>query len=124
MVWIDETRAVTPLRARAKRAARGRGYAWPRNARELARCTSNVLIRDRYEPPSSAAQGAARGGIAAELASGTLTAEEALRRHYTLIYANSGSYVETARRLGLDRRSVRCRVDSPLAKMLRGKRSR
>jgi hypothetical protein len=41
---------------------------------------------------------------------GGLTAEELLRRYCTLVYARTGSYVETARRVGLDRRTGRERI--------------
>ena len=40
-----------------------------------------------------------------------LTADELLSRYCTLVYAETQSYVETARRLGLDRRTVKSRVD-------------
>jgi hypothetical protein len=34
-----------------------------------------------------------------------------LRRYCTLVFARTGSYQETARRLGLDRRTVKDKVD-------------
>ena len=51
---------------------------------------------------------------------GALTADEMLRRYCTLVYAETGSYQETARRLGLDRRTVREKVDVRLLDELRG----
>jgi hypothetical protein len=42
---------------------------------------------------------------------GTLTADALLRRYCTLVYAETGSYLATARRLGLDRRTTRGKVD-------------
>jgi len=50
---------------------------------------------------------------------GTLSAEEVLRRYCTLVYADTGSYQETGRRLGLDRRTVREKVDPTLLDELR-----
>ena len=41
-----------------------------------------------------------------------LSADELLRRYCTLVYADTGSYQETGRRLGLDRRTVREKVDA------------
>jgi DNA-binding CsgD family transcriptional regulator len=38
------------------------------------------------------------------------------------VYAQTGSYQETARRLGLDRRTVKEKVDSTLPEKLRAKR--
>jgi transcriptional regulator with AAA-type ATPase domain len=99
----------------------GAGYAWPGNVRELAQCVSNVLIRGAYEPAGRAAAGEpadARQRLVAELGAGTLGAEEALSRYCTLVYADAGSYLEAAGRLGLDRRTVASRVDRRLAAAL------
>jgi hypothetical protein len=38
----------------------------------------------------------------------------------TLVYSRTGSYEETARRLGLDRRTVKAKVDPELLGRLRG----
>ena len=40
----------------------------------------------------------------------TLTADDLLQRYCALVHAETGSYLETARRLGLDRRTVRAKV--------------
>jgi hypothetical protein len=40
-----------------------------------------------------------------------LTADEVLNHYASLVYRQCGSYVETAKRLGLDRRTVKARVD-------------
>ena len=99
----------------------GRDYAWPGNVRELAQCVSNVLVRGSYEPPARAAGGAGdrRAAMLDEIAAGTLTAEEALTRYCTLVYAETGSYVAAAQRLGMDRRTVRSRVDTTMLRALR-----
>ena len=60
-----------------------------------------------------------RPSAAGELAWHTLSAEEVLRRYCTLVYADTGSYQETGRRLGLDRRTVREKVDPTLLDELR-----
>jgi hypothetical protein len=39
-----------------------------------------------------------------------LTAEELLRRYTRIVFARAGSIEETARRLDLDRRTVRARL--------------
>lgn len=49
-----------------------------------------------------------------------MSPEEVLRRYCTLVYARTGSYEEAARRLELDRRTVKSRVDSELLAALRG----
>lgn len=90
-----------------------RGYRWPGNYRELEQCVRNVLIRQSYRPLADA------GGdrFADRFARGELTADEVLNHYARLVYGQCGSYVETARRLGLDRRTVKARVEggSPAA---------
>ena len=93
----------------------GDDYPWPGNFRELEQCVRNVLIRHEYHPPAAVmagADGAAAGGarLADELASGNLTAEQLLRRYCKLVYSRTRNYEETARRLGLDRRTVKSKV--------------
>ena len=85
----------------------GPDYPWPGNFRELEQCVMNVLVRKEYRPPVRAGRG---GGWVDALRAGELTAEEVLRRYCALVYERTGSYSETARRLGLDRRTVRARV--------------
>ncbi|HEX7180690.1 MAG TPA: sigma 54-interacting transcriptional regulator [Thermoanaerobaculia bacterium] len=97
----------------------GPGYPWPGNVRELAQCVNNVLIRREYQPAEEAGAGGARERLLEDLGAGRLSAEEALGRYCTLVYAQSGSYEEAARRLGLDRRTVRARVDADLLRELR-----
>jgi hypothetical protein len=96
----------------------GVGYAWPGNYRELEQCVKNVLIRRNYRPARAAAAGPVE-----ELADGVrearLTAGELLSRYVTLAFHRSGSYEETARRLGLDRRTVKAKVDAGMLARLR-----
>jgi DNA-directed RNA polymerase specialized sigma24 family protein len=53
------------------------------------------------------------------VARGTLDADELLRRYTTLVYHLAGSYEEASRRLGIDRRTVKARVDPALLAMFR-----
>jgi DNA-binding NtrC family response regulator len=99
----------------------GRDYPWPGNIRELEQCVRNVMIRGEYRPPAAAAEPAASPAeaLAAALEAGTLTAEELLRRYCTLVFSRTGSYQETARRLGIDRRTVKEKVDPGVLAQLR-----
>jgi transcriptional regulator with AAA-type ATPase domain len=91
----------------------GAGYEWPGNYRELEQCVKNVLIRRNYRPSRAAAEDPLEQ-FAAEARRGELTADELLTRYCTIVYAKAGSYEETARRLGLDRRTVKAKVDREL----------
>ena len=62
---------------------------------------------------------AVREECAQAFLAGSLSTEEMLRRYVTLVFARTGNYVETARRLGIDRRTVKDRVDSGLLARLR-----
>jgi transcriptional regulator with AAA-type ATPase domain len=99
----------------------GPEYDWPGNYRELEQCVKNVLIRRNYRP-SRAADGDPVEEFAAEARAGRISADELLKRYVTIVYSRTGSYEETARRLGLDRRTVKAKVDAEMLKKLRGGR--
>jgi transcriptional regulator with AAA-type ATPase domain len=88
-----------------------RDYPWPGNYRELEQCVKNVLIRRDYRPAQAAAAGDAVDQFSADLRAGRLTAEQALSRYSTIVYRRTGSYEETARRLQIDRRTVKSKID-------------
>src|SRR6185369_7949884 len=84
-------------------------YRWPGNYRELEQCIKNVLIRRDYRPSTSPSDGPIEE-IARDLQEGKLTMEELLSRYCAAVYRQTGSYEETARRLQLDRRTVKSKV--------------
>jgi len=47
-----------------------------------------------------------------EASDGKLTAEELLSHYCALVYERTGSYLEAARRLGLDRRTVKAKIEA------------
>ncbi len=94
----------------------GRSYPWPGNVRELEQCVRSVLVRRGYRPALAAK---APAGLFDDAALGALTADELLGRYCTLVYVQSGSYEEAARRLLLDRRTVKRRVDPEWVERLR-----
>jgi hypothetical protein len=97
----------------------GRDYPWPGNVRELEQCVRNVLVRGHYSPAELS-----RGDDVAELLrSGGLTADALLRHHCTHVYAQTGSFEEAGRRLGLDRRTVKAKLDPELLERLRSRPS-
>ena len=93
----------------------GPGYSWPGNYRELEQCVRNVLIRRNYRPSAPESADPAEDLVRAFRA-GELTADQLLRKYCTLIYQQTGSYEETARRLQLDRRTVKAKIDDVTAR--------
>jgi DNA-binding NtrC family response regulator len=86
----------------------GAGYAWPGNFRELEQCVRNLLVRGEYRPPAKPV--AAAEDWNSLLGEGRLTAEEVMRRYTQQVHAQAGTVEETARRLDLDRRTVKARL--------------
>lgn len=98
----------------------GTHYAWPGNFRELEQCVRNVLVRREYRPIQLSALDI-HEELARDIGAGTLTAEDLLRRYTCLVHAQTGNIEETARRLDLDRRTVKARVDPSLVQQFRGR---
>ena len=88
----------------------GPDYTWPGNYRELEQCVRNFLIRKDYRPVASRKTSSLES-LSDDLLNGRLTADELLSRYCTLVYSQTGSYEETARRLKLDRRTIKSRID-------------
>lgn len=86
------------------------GYGWPGNYRELEQCVRNILIRRSYRPLASAKMSGDED-FYWRMKRGEVTASEVLGFYSALVYGQCGSYEETARRIDLDRRTVKARVD-------------
>ncbi len=96
----------------------GRDYPWPGNVRELEQCVRSVLIRKEYQPVRPRTL-STHEEFSKAVRTGTLTADELLRRYCTVVYSQTGSYEETARRLQLDRRTVKSKIDPQFLAQLR-----
>jgi transcriptional regulator with AAA-type ATPase domain len=114
MVGEDEAVALAREAERYIEERLGREYPWPGNVRELEQCVRNVLIRKTYRPARRKVPSLGDGGLGEAIERGELTADELLKRYVTQVYAKTGSYLETARRLGIDRRTVKEKVDAEL----------
>ncbi len=89
-------------------------YEWPGNYRELEQCVKNVLIRRDYRPSRSrpsASPGNSLEDLQRDFSAGRLKAEDLICHYASLVYRLTGSYEETARRIGLDRRTIKAKVD-------------
>jgi transcriptional regulator with AAA-type ATPase domain len=91
----------------------GDRYAWAGNYRELDQCVKNVLIRRDYRPSRPAAQSPMQK-IRQDFEAGKLTADELLSCYTTIVYHQTGNYEETARRIGIDRRTVKAKINRQL----------
>jgi len=96
----------------------GPAYGWPGNYRELEQCVKNMLIRRNYRPAAADGDDAIEE-FAQRVRDGHMTADELLSGYVTLVYSRTGSYEETSRRIGLDRRTVKAKVDPVLLGRLR-----
>ena len=87
-------------------------YHWPGNYRELEQCVRNIVIRRSYQPIARESSAT----FPANLQAGRATADELLCWYAALVYRQAGSYEEAARRLALDRRTVKSKVEAYLAR--------
>jgi transcriptional regulator with GAF, ATPase, and Fis domain len=98
----------------------GADYPWPGNVRELEQCVRNVLVRGEYRPRLAADEPRdagvvpddEAGRLAEAMRQGALTADQLLQHYCALSYAQTHSYLATARRLSLDRRTVKAHIDT------------
>ncbi|TWT78306.1 Transcriptional regulatory protein ZraR [Posidoniimonas polymericola] len=97
-------------------------YPWQGNIRELEQCVRNVLVRQEYAPRTVDQPSAQRlPGWLAGADEHKLSADDLLRRFCTSVYARLDNYEHAAKQLGLDRRTVRSKIDSSLLAELRHK---
>ncbi len=88
-------------------------YAWPGNYREVEQCVRNIVIHGSYQPMETA-ENIGEDGFFTKFRAGEWSAEEVLAKYAAQVYLQAGSYEEAARRLGLDRRTVRAKVQKYL----------
>ncbi len=87
----------------------GPDYPWQGNVRELEQCVRNIIVRKKYCPSQPRC-----GSMLSIIEGGDLTADELLSYYCTAMYKKTGNYQEVARRLHLDRRTVKSKVNFDL----------
>lgn len=87
------------------------GYPWPGNVRELEQAIRRILVTGGYVPVAARSP-TPEDDLSARFGTGTLTADQLLDDYCALLYRKLGSYVDVATRTGLDRRTVRRRIES------------
>ncbi len=94
----------------------GRDYPWLGNIRELEQCLSSILIRREYIPALPAVihspESARLPHWIQDAWQRKLTAEEILCQYSDWVYQETGSYEQTAKRLQLDRRTIKAKVQT------------
>lgn len=88
-------------------------HPWPGNFRELEQCVRALLVHGHYDPasPAPSRSGSSTDSLAHDMQDLRLTADELLHRYCSLAYQKLGSYEKAARALGLDRRTIKARID-------------
>jgi hypothetical protein len=89
--------------------------------RELEQCVLNVAVRGEYRGPGRASQPpkSASSELATAFVDASLDAERLLDVYCTLAYDRTGSFSEAGRKIGIDRRTVKARLDRGLLARLR-----
>jgi len=91
-------------------ASPGRGYAWPGNVRELAQAVRRILLKGTYEGDSGTVAPDLCSKLQEGIAAGALEADALMAGYCRLLYGRLGSYEAAARRLHLDRRTVKAYI--------------
>ena len=97
----------------AVRRGVGLGHPWPGNFREFEQCVRSTLVRGEYRPIPAADDLAGRIGRL------DLTADDLLAAYCRLAVGRLGGYEPAARRLKLDRRTVKAKCGRAGEKSLR-----
>ncbi len=85
-------------------------YAWPGNYRELEQCVRNVIIRRSYRPLTHTSDTA--DPMSERIAAGQISVDELVSWYAALVYRKAGTYEEASKILGIDRRTVKAKVEA------------
>ncbi len=85
----------------------GRDYSWPGNYRELEQCVRNVMIQGIYDPERAENE----IDYLEKAREGKLNLMQLSSKYTNQIYQQTKNFEETARRLEVDRRTVKKYVD-------------
>ena len=83
------------------------GYPWPGNVRELEQAVRRVLLTGRYTGNTEQRGTDEVDALVRDLRAGALNAQELLEHYCQMLYKQTATYEEVARRTGLDRRTIK-----------------
>lgn len=119
----DEARALSGEVAQWIEDELGLDHEWPGNFRELEQCVRSFLVRGTYRPRDAGARRRhddPAAALAADVRASRPSADELLDRYCAQLHDAVGTYEGAARRLGLDRRTVKTRAERARAEERRG----
>jgi len=86
----------------------GLDYAWPGNVRELEQCVRRIILQKNYEGNiKSVFPDDLKTRLVTGIESGELDAQNLIAGYCTLLYRRYGTFEDVARRINLDRRTVK-----------------
>jgi DNA-binding NtrC family response regulator len=88
----------------------GLDYGWPGNMRELEQCVRSLVVHGAYQPLAAVAGRGSSDDLSRRLGESRLRADELVTLYCAVVHQRTGSFSETGRLLGLDRRTVAARV--------------
>jgi transcriptional regulator with AAA-type ATPase domain len=99
----------------------GLDYPWPGNVRELEQCVLNIAVRGEYRGPGKRPtdERSVASDLSQEFLDASMDVERLLDVYCTLGYQKTGSFSEAGRRIGIDRRTIKARLDRALLSRLR-----
>jgi DNA-binding NtrC family response regulator len=97
-------------------------YPWPGNVRELEQCVKSVMVFGDYQPDDVPAEISEDPVFDKDAREGNLSLDALGDRYITFVRSRSPSNLEAARRLVLNPRTVRSRVDQALLARLNKKK--
>lgn len=90
----------------------GDAYPWSGNIRELEQCVSGIMIRGRYVPTENASANNTNPLWVQQAINGELNSDQLTQHYCRWIYEKIGSYDGAARHLGIDRRTVKAKIEA------------
>jgi transcriptional regulator with PAS, ATPase and Fis domain len=103
----EEATEVMGLVKESLRSSPGKDYPWPGNVRELEQAIRRVILSRVYEGDERLLTTDTRDALIEGVESGSMTATELLQGYCRILYDRHRNYVEVARIVGLDRRTVK-----------------
>jgi len=90
----------------------GETYPWSGNIRELEQCVSGIMIRGRYLPAGTTSSKSTYPSWVQKAVNGELNSDQLTQHYCRWIYEKIGSYDGAARHLGIDRRTVKAKIEA------------